>query len=150
MLRRGRKKFKFINMKLILYTDGGSRGNPGPAASGVVIKDEEGKIVRAFGSFLGKATNNFAEYTAVIESLKEARAFGADEVECRMDSQLVVRQMTGQYKIKEPHIKDLAAQVAKLATNFRSISYIHIPRELNKEADAQVNLALDKALGVKV
>src|SRR5258708_2726825 len=106
-------------MKIITYTDGGSRGNPGPAASGIYIADETGKKLTAFGTFLGIQTNNFAEYTAIIEALTwvlthREELETIDAIECRMDSQLACRQLTGIYKVKHPQIRPLFSQVQLL------------------------------------
>lgn len=139
-------------MKVITYTDGGSRGNPGPAASGIHITDEKGKKLASFGTFLGTQTNNYAEYTAIIESLswivQNRESLGSlTEVECRMDSQLACRQLTGVYKVKHPQIKPLFAQVQLLQQTLGvPFHFVHIPREQNTLADAQVNNALDKVL----
>ena len=143
-------------MKIITYTDGGSRGNPGPAASGIHITDEQGKKLTSFGTFLGTQTNNFAEYTAIIEALswilQNQESIGViSEIECRMDSQLACRQLTGVYKVKHPQIKPLFAQVQLLQQSLVVPFYfIHIPREENTLADAQVNAALDKAISSSI
>lgn len=129
--------------KIILYTDGGSRGNPGPSASGFVIYDEKENILHAEGRYLGINTNNFAEYTALIEGLKRAALLGGTHIEIRMDSELIVRQMQGVYKIKQPHLQVLAAEVVKLLKEFSGYSFKHVRRELNKVADKMVNEALD-------
>lgn len=139
-------------MKVITYTDGGSRGNPGPAASGVHIADEKGKKLASFGTFLGIQTNNFAEYTAIIEALswvlQNRESLGSvTKIECRMDSQLACRQLSGIYKVKHPQIKPLFAQVLVLQQTLSvPFHFIHIPREENTLADAQVNAALDKVM----
>lgn len=130
-------------MKLITHTDGGSRGNPGPSALGVVIKDEQGTFVAAYGEFLGVQTNNYAEYSALLSALKKARELGADEVDCILDSELVVKQMRGEYKIKEPTLQKLYVQVYNAAQSFKKISYRHTMRAGNTEADAEVNKVLD-------
>ena len=139
-------------MKIITYTDGGSRGNPGPAASGIYIINDNNKELARFGTFLGIQTNNFAEYTAIIEALswilQNQQTLGAiDAIECKMDSQLACRQLTGLYKVKHPQIKPLFAQVQllqqELAVPFR---FIHVPREKNTIADSEVNSALDNTL----
>lgn len=127
---------------MVVYTDGGSRGNPGPSALGVVIKDGE-QLVKTFGEFLGVQTNNYAEYTALIRALEESIELGAEEVTVRMDSELVVKQMKGLYKIKHPNIIPLAERVVLLLSKFKRYSFEHVRRELNKEADAEVNKALD-------
>ncbi len=130
---------------MVINTDGGARGNPGPAGTGVVIKDEAGAILYAVGEYIGEATNNVAEYKALIRALEQAHGLGATEVRVNMDSELIVKQMLGQYKIKEPTLQQLAAQVIKLRNNFQNISFTHVRREYNKEADRLVNEAIDAA-----
>lgn len=130
-------------MLLKTYTDGGARGNPGPAAAGIVIKNNTGNIVCAFGEYLGEQTNNYAEYTALVLALKKAKELGAVEVECFLDSELVVKQMRREYKVKEVGLQKLFIQVHNAAMAFKKISYHHIPREKNREADAEVNKTLD-------
>jgi ribonuclease HI len=130
-------------VKVITFTDGGARGNPGPAAAGIVIKDESGKTLSSFGVYLGEQTNNVAEYTALLEALIKALKLGATEVECYLDSELVVKQMRREYKVKEPSLQKLFIKVYNAAGVFKKVSYHHIPRENNKEADAEVNKTLD-------
>jgi ribonuclease HI len=131
--------------KIVINTDGGARGNPGPAGIGVVFFDENQKIIGEFNQYIGSATNNTAEYKALILALQKAAVAGAQELEVRMDSELIVRQMQGRYKIKEPGLKILAAEVLKLIKKFHKVEFCHVPRELNKEADKLVNEAIDKA-----
>ena len=133
-------------MKLITFTDGGARGNPGPAAAGIVIKNESGATVESFGVYLGEKTNNFAEYTALIEALEKTNNLGATEVECFLDSELVVKQMRREYKVKEPDLQKLFIKAFNAASKFKKVSYRHIPREKNREADAEVNKTLDAQL----
>lgn len=130
-------------MKLTIFTDGGARGNPGPAAIGVIIKDETGKKLAGYGEYLGKQTNNYAEYSALISGLKKAKELGATEVECVLDSELVTKQMNRQYKVKEPTLQKLFIQTFNLAGVFKKISFRHTLREGNKEADWWVNRILD-------
>ncbi len=130
-------------MKLTTYTDGGARGNPGPAATGIVIKDESGHTVDAYGEYLGEQTNNFAEYSALISALKRAKELGGIEVECVLDSELVTKQMQGLYKVREPMLQKLFVQAYNAATQFKKVKYRHTLRANNKEADAQVNKILD-------
>lgn len=132
-------------MKCITYTDGGARGNPGPAAGGIVIKDESGKNLSSFGVFLGVQTNNFAEYTALLTALQKAAELGATEVDCILDSELIVKQMQGLYKVKEPTLQKLFVKVYNAAQKFKKVTYRHVPRAQNKEADAEVNKVLDEA-----
>ncbi len=137
--------------KLIIYTDGGSRGNPGPAALGVVIQDTSGKMIKEYGEALGVRTNNEAEYEAVIFALKKVKAlFGKEKtktmtLEVRMDSELVMKQLTGKYKIEEEKLFPLFIKIWNLKMDFGAITFTHIPREKNKEADRMVNEALDSA-----
>ena len=133
----------YIDMKLIINTDGGARGNPGPAAIGVVIWNGEAKIF-AKGEYIGLATNNVAEYKALLLALSDASKLGGQELEIRMDSELIVKQMTGQYKIKEPTLQILAAEALKLVKQYKNVTFRHVPREPNKDADRLVNQALDK------
>ncbi len=130
-------------MKLKIFTDGGARGNPGPAASGIVIKNENNDPIESFGEFLGDQTNNFAEYSALIAGLKKAKILGATEVDCYLDSELVVKQMRQEYKVREPGLQKLFVQAYNEASQFKKVQYLHIPREKNKEADKQVNMILD-------
>lgn len=130
-------------MKLTLYTDGGSRNNPGPSATGVVIKDETGKIVAAYGEYLGKQTNNYAEYSAIISALKKAHELGATEVECIADSKLVIEQLKRNWRVKEPTLQKLFMQAWNELQKFKKYSLAHTLRAGNKEADAEVNKILD-------
>jgi ribonuclease HI len=131
-------------MKLIIFSDGGARGNPGPAATGIVIKNEANEIIAQFGEYLGEQTNNFAEYSALISGLKKAKELGGTEIECVLDSELVVKQMNREYKVKEPMLQKLFIQAWNVAGFFKKIKYRHTMRENNKEADAILNKILDK------
>ena len=141
------------NQKIITYTDGGSRGNPGPAALGAVICDSSGKIIKEYGEVLGRKTNNEAEYEAVIFALKKVKQlFGKDKtkkmsVEMRMDSEFVVKQMTGKYKVEEERMVSLFIAVWNLKLNFANVDFVHVRREQNKDADKLVNQALDGEQG---
>ena len=136
--------------KLIIYTDGGSRGNPGPAATGVVIKDERGKNIKSYAETIGEATNNEAEYKAVILALKKIKAlFGKEKIknmnlQFKLDSELVVKQLTGEYKTEEKSLHPLFMEIWNLKTGFGELNFENVPREKNKEADRLVNEALDK------
>lgn len=134
-----------IYKKLIINTDGGARGNPGPAGIGVVIRDESETVIYEYSGFIGHATNNVAEYKALIKALEEAHRLGADAVEIRMDSELIVKQMRGDYKIKEPTLQQLAQEAIRLLRNFAQYNFSHVRREFNKAADALVNEAIDSA-----
>ena len=133
---------------IVVYTDGGARGNPGPAGAGAIAYEGE-TVVLELKQYLGdKQTNNFAEYEAValaLTALKE-KGFAGRAVEVRMDSKLVVEQISGNWKIKEPTLKPLAAKVHVLLKEFSSFVFTYVPREQNKEADRLVNEALDEAL----
>lgn len=134
-------------MKVIIYTDGGSRNNPGPAATGIVIKNETGGVLAAYGEYLGKQTNNYAEYMAIISGLKKARELGATEVACIADSKLVVEQLNGRWKVKEPTLRTLVIEAGALMGQFQKVTITHILRAGNKEADREVNKVLDGARG---
>ncbi|MEK9180607.1 MAG: ribonuclease HI family protein [Patescibacteria group bacterium] len=134
------------NSDLIIYTDGGARGNPGPAAVGVVVCDLEHTVISEHKKYLGVKTNNQAEYEAVLLALEEALKLGAASIKFYLDSELVVKQLRGQYKIKNQGIAPLAEKVLALSNNFSSITYTHIPREKNQHADKLVNQALDENL----
>lgn len=132
-----------LDVKATLYADGGSRGNPGPAASGAVLYDEGGGVLREIGTFLGVATNNVAEWTALLEGLKAAVALGVDELAVRMDSELVVKQLSGAYRVKHPGLIPLHAQAKSLLRKFARVDVRHVPRKQNAAADAVVNQVLD-------
>ena len=135
--------------KLLIFTDGGSRGNPGPAAGGVVIKNDQNKIILKTSKYLGETTNNVAEYEALILALQKAKGiFKAQKIknknlECYLDSELVVKQLNHKYKIKDEGMQKLFIIVWNLTLAFDSVKFIHIPREENKLADEMVNRELD-------
>ncbi|HZB35720.1 MAG TPA: reverse transcriptase-like protein [Gaiellaceae bacterium] len=133
-------------MRAKLSTDGGARGNPGPAAYGYVLEAENGTVLAAHGETIGTATNNVAEYRALIAGLEKALEVGVDEVEVVSDSELLVKQMRGEYKVKNEALRDLSLQAAGLARQLKSVSYTAVRREHNELADRLVNEALD-ALG---
>lgn len=128
---------------IIAYTDGGSRGNPGPAAAAFLLKDENKKNILEKAIYLGEKTNNFAEYTAVIEALKDAKKFNAEEIKLFTDSELLVKQVTGKYKVKSEQIMPLFQKVIELINDYKSCEIKHITRDKNKEADSLVNQALN-------
>lgn len=131
-------------MKLIIYTDGASRGNPGHASYGFTIADESGKLLYEEGRYIGITTNNVAEYTAVFEALKKAKEeFPNYQVELYADSKLVAEQLSGRYKIKSPHLKPLIEKIKILAFEMGGIIFTHVPREQNSAADKLANEALD-------
>jgi len=136
--------------KIIIYTDGGSRGNPGKAAIGVVFSNERGQIIKEFGEYLGDSiTNNEAEYQAVIFALKKFKVlFGkaiakVSEIEIRSDSELLIKQMRGKYKIEDEKIQKFFIEIWNLKIDFKAIKFKLVPREKNKEADRLVNGTLD-------
>jgi ribonuclease HI len=131
---------------IVIHTDGGARGNPGPSAAGVVIQDGDTK--HELKKYLGRQTNNWAEYEALILALAEAKRLGFTDraIEVRMDSELIVKQMSGEYRVKDVHLKEKNAAVRELMTNFESVCFVHIPRERNKEADRLVNEVIDEAV----
>lgn len=130
--------------KLIIYTDGGARGNPGPAALGVVIYDDQGNNMLRYGQYLGKQTNNYAEYMAVISGLEKARSLEATHVSFKCDSKLVVEQLNRNWKVKEPSIQTLFIRAWNLMQEFRQVTFSYIPRAENTLADAEVNKSLDE------
>ncbi len=129
--------------KITIFSDGGSRGNPGPAAIGFIIKNKNGETICKEGRFIGLTTNNCAEYTALTEALKMAANLGAKEVSCFLDSELVVRQLNGQYKVKDANIKKYFSTLVGVLPAFTKFSFAHVTRDRNFEADKLVNQALD-------
>jgi len=132
-------------MKLLIYTDGWARFNPGPAGIGVFIADENGKPLERRHKYLGIATNNQAEYQWALHGIRRGIELGATEIELRMDSNLVIEQLSGNFKIKNPELKIIFSEIQELLRNWTGkIQYIHIRRELNKEADRLSNVAMDE------
>ena len=131
--------------RFIVYADGAARGNPGPAGAGAVLLDERGNVVAELARGLGRATNNVAEYSALILGLEEAQRRGATAVDVRMDSLLVVQQMRGLWRIKHPGLKDLAVRAATLLASFPERGIRHVPRAENAHADALANRGVDSA-----
>ena len=132
-------------MKLVVNVDGGARGNPGPAAIGVVVSDSDGTVIDEVAERIGVATNNVAEYRAVLKGIERAQALGAGEVELIGDSELVARQLTGAYKVKHPSMKPLHAEALAALAAFDRWRIRTVPRAQNARADALVNAALDAA-----
>jgi ribonuclease HI len=128
-----------------LSTDGGARGNPGPAAYGYVLETDDGTVLAAHGETIGVATNNVAEYRALVAGLEKALELGVDEVEVVSDSELLVKQMRGEYKVKNDALRELSEEAAQLARQLRSVRYTAVRREHNELADQLVNQALDAA-----
>jgi ribonuclease HI len=131
--------------KLVVNVDGGARGNPGPAAVGAVLRDADGTVLEERGERIGRATNNVAEYRALLLGIELAAAHGATELELIGDSELIVRQVEGRYKVKNAGMKELHAEVKKALAQFESWSIRHVRREQNADADRLVNAALDGA-----
>ncbi len=134
--------------ELKFFTDGGSRGNPGPSASGVVILTMNDEVIESFGVYLDHTTNNQAEWKAVKFALEAVAKYEPRKVHAFMDSELVCKQLNGQYRVKNEDLKPIYADVIALAKQY-DVTFAHVYREKNKLADAQVNLAIDRALGLK-
>ena len=130
--------------KLIIYTDGGARGNPGPAGIGAAIYNDQKELVAELSEYLGETTNNQAEYRAVIAALKKAAEIKADELDFYLDSELVVRQLNREYKVKNKDLAPLFLQIHNLVLAFKKVSFTHVRREDNKRADMLANRAMDK------
>ena len=128
--------------KLVIFTDGASRGNPGPAAIGAVIKDERDRLITSISQTIGRTTNNQAEYQAIIAALEQALSLGTSHVDLHSDSELVVNQIKGQYQVKKASLRPFYLKVAQLASQFENFTITCIPREENEEADGLANLAL--------
>ena len=133
-------------MKAKLFTDGGSRGNPGPAAYAFVLEAEDGTVLDARGEAIGVATNNVAEYSALVAGLERAVEAGVDELEVVSDSELLVKQMRGEYRVKNPALQDLVVDATRRARKIQRVTYTAVRREHNQLADSLVNEALDRAL----
>ena len=129
---------------LVLFADGGSRGNPGPAGAGAVLLDPQGNTVEELSRFLGQTTNNVAEYEGLIMGLEAARKHGAASLAVRLDSELLVKQLNGQYRVKAPNLKPLFEKARKIISAFDKVDVGHVRREFNKEADRLANLAMDR------
>ncbi len=128
--------------RVVIFTDGAAKPNPGPASIGAVIKDEQGRLITSLSQAIGRTTNNQAEYQAIIAALKRALSLEASHVDLRSDSELVVNQIKGQYRVKKASLRPLYLKVAQLASQFESFTITCIPREENEEADRLANLAL--------
>ena len=131
-------------MAIVAYIDGGARGNPGPAGYGVRIEDEQGTLVEEFSGFLGSATNNVAEYNGLVAALKYAQQHGHRHVHIKSDSELLVKQMRGEYRVKNPGLQPLYQQARAIALGLDRIIFEHVRREQNKDADRLANLAMDE------
>jgi ribonuclease HI len=130
--------------RILIYTDGAARGNPGPAGLGAILRDAAtGEVLAELARFLGVRTNNYAEWTAVEDALQEALRLGATHVDLRMDSELVARQITGRYRVKHSDLKPIHASVMGMLRQLEGYTVGHVPRELNKDADRLSNVAID-------
>ncbi len=121
--------------KLIIYTDGGARGNPGPAAIGAVLKDEKGELVAEISEYIGETTNNQAEYRAVVAAMEKAKKLGAEELQFFLDSELVVKQLNREYKVRDKELAPFFMKIYNAAMGFKKVTFKHIRRELNAEAE---------------
>ena len=130
--------------KIIIHSDGGARGNPGPAGIGAVLNEENGIVIAEISKYIGETTNNQAEYQALIAGLEKAKELKAEELDCYLDSELVVKQLNREYKVKNAELAPLFLKVHNLSLSFKKIKFIHIRREYNKEADRLANEAMDK------
>ena len=131
--------------RILIYTDGAARGNPGPAGLGALLRDAEtGEVLAELARFLGVRTNNYAEWTAVEDALREALQLGATHVDLRMDSELVARQISGRYRVKHPDLRPIHASVMGMLAQLQGYTVGHVPRELNKDADRLSNVAIDE------
>ncbi len=133
-------------MRLKVYSDGGARGNPGPAAGAYLIFGEEGKILKKGARCLGKRTNNQAEYEALIAALEAAASLGGQELTCHLDSEVVAKHLTGEYQVKNPELRRLWSRVQELKKYFKIVRFVNVPRSNSciQQADAMVNDALDE------
>ena len=134
------KKFE----KLIIFTDGGARGNPGPAGIGAVIYDKDKNVLVEISEYIGETTNNQAEYKAVVAAIKKSTELGASELDFYLDSELVVKQLKREYKVKNEGLAPLFVQVYNATLSFKKVTFTHVRREYNKEADKLANDAMDK------
>ena len=132
-------------MAIVAYIDGGARGNPGPAGYGVRIEDDGGALIEEFHGFLGSATNNVAEYNALLAALRYAQANGHAIVRIKSDSELLVKQLKGEYRVKNPGLQPLYQQARAIVATLDRVSFEHVRREQNKDADRLANLAMDQA-----
>ena len=132
--------------KLRVASDGAARGNPGPAGAGAVLFDEQGRVLERLGTFVGRQTNNVAEYQGVLLGVRRARELGAEELEVIADSELMVRQLSGAYQVRAPALRELHAEALSLLKAFRKVKLVHVPREQNAEADEMSNRAIDEKL----
>ena len=130
--------------KLIINTDGGARGNPGPAGIGAIIKTDTGQLVAKISEYLGVATNNQAEYKAILAGITRAKELGAEEIDFYLDSELAVKQLNREYRVRNAELAPLYVKIYNLTLQFKKVTFSHIRREFNKEADALANEAMDR------
>lgn len=131
-------------MAIVAYIDGGARGNPGPAGYGVRIEDEQGSLINEFNGFIGNSTNNVAEYNGLLAALRYAQQHGHRSLRIRSDSELLVKQMRGEYRVKNAGLQPLHQQARAIAESLERVVYEHVRREQNKDADRLANLAMDE------
>ena len=132
--------------KLRVASDGAARGNPGPAGAGAVLWDEQGRILERLGKYLGRQTNNVAEYQALLLGLRRAHELGAEELEVVADSELIIRQLSGAYQVRAPALRELHSEALSLLKAFRKVKLVHVPRAQNAEADEMSNRAIDEKM----
>lgn len=130
--------------KLIIHTDGGARGNPGPAGIGVIVYDDEKNVIVEISKYIGETTNNQAEYRALLAGIEKAKELGAEEINFYLDSELVVKQLNREYKVKNQELAPLFVKIWNASLDFKKVKFFHIPREKNKEADKLANEAMDR------
>ena len=132
--------------KLRVASDGAARGNPGPAGAGAVVFDENGRVLERLGKFLGRQTNNVAEYQGLLLGLRRAQQLGAEELEVVADSELIIRQLSGAYQVRAPALRELHSEALSLLKAFRKVKLVHVPRAQNAEADEMSNRAIDEKM----
>lgn len=133
-------------LRLRLYSDGAARGNPGPAGAGAVLVEPSGQVVDKLGKFLGRQTNNYAEYQGMLLGLKRARELGVREVEVFADSELMIRQLGGRYQVKSPTLRPLYLETLQVLNDFERVKLVHVPREMNRAADEMSNKAIEERM----
>ena len=131
--------------KITIYSDGGARGNPGPAGIGAVLLSSDDNVLVEISEYIGETTNNQAEYRALLAALKKAKDLGAVEIEAYLDSELVVKQLNKEYKVKNKDLAPLFVQIYNISLGFKKISFSHVRREMNKHADRLANESMDRA-----
>jgi ribonuclease HI len=132
--------------KLRVASDGAARGNPGPAGAGAVLFDEQGQVLERLGKFLGRQTNNVAEYQGLLLGVRRAKQLGAEELEVVADSELIIRQLSGAYQVRAPALRELHSEALSLLKAFRKVKLVHVPRAQNAEADEMSNRAIDEKM----